>query len=515
MADTGLLPDQKSRTYLTFMRPASQVRGTDPDSPDYASDDTEMMRDRSWLCRVFAEGVPAVQDNVKSLLPQYTNEEEEDYKMRISFSSFRNYYSQACGSILGKVFAQPPQLKDDVPTSIADELEDADMNGNHWTVCARSLMECALNEGMSWLIVDYVSVPPENVGSLTLAEEKALGLRPYWVVVPQHRVLGIEYEYSNGVFKLTQFRYRESVREKSGKFGEKCVEQIRVISPSESVVYVQTENGREKGKWTIKQGGVSINTLGMVPAIPLNLCARSRYTATPPLENLAYMNLEHFQIRSDQRRALAVASFPILVSTGVQSQSVVKIGPMTSINLEDPQADMKWVESDGVHLKAGAEELHKLESDMRTFGLSFENPQMYATATGRNIDASDAIAPIQFWAILLKDVLEQALRIHATWKKLPEGGSVDVNTSFLKNMLSIEGLKLLLEALKEGALSPEGFLQRMKEYGLLSDDFDPKKDMEAAIAAIKKKMKAMPVPATKPGAPSNDQPGGSPPPTPA
>lgn len=509
MADTGVIPDANVRTHLTFMRPSSQSVGADPDQPDYVSSDCEDMNRRSWLCRTFAEGTPAIETSLDTLLPKYTNEDDEDYRLRKKFASFRNFYAQACSSILGKMFAQPPQLKSDVPEVIAQELEDADLNGNHWTVVARSLTEAALNEGLSWIMVDFQNVRDVagvDAENLTLEDEKKLGLRPYWVVIPQHQVLGVEYSYHGGIYRLTQFRYWTLINRKSGKFGEEWVTQIRVVEPGSIAVYeLGTKKKRGKFQWEVVD--LIVSTLNEVPVIPLNLNPKSRFTAVPPLENLAYMNLEHFQIRSDQRRSLSVASFPVLVSSGVQSTNTVKIGPMTSINFEDASAKMEWCESNGVHLKAGADELNKLECDMRTFGLSFENPQMYATATGRNIDASDAIAPIQFWAILLKDVLELALALQARWKKLPSGGSVDVNTSFLKNMLTVEGLKLLVEALKEGAISRGGFLQRMKEYGLLSDDFDVDSDLKDAIkdAEERAKLKAK-------EAPPKPAPGAEPPP---
>jgi hypothetical protein len=221
--------------------------------------------------------------------------------------------------------------------------------------------------------------------------------------------------------------------------------------------------------------------------VHLNLKKRGQYLATPLLENLAYMSIEHFQVRSDQRRALAVASFPILASFGVEKSSgPVRIGPMTSLAFEDHQAKITWVESQGVHLKAGRQELIDLETQMRTFGLSFENPQMYATATGRNIDASDAVAPIIRWAFRMRDAVNTALWFHAKWRKVREGGTVDVNTTFLRNMITVEGLKLLLEALKAGKMTPKAFLERMKDYGLLSDDFDVESEVGDVEAAAEK-----------------------------
>lgn len=462
------IPDLPPTT-LTFMGPRRDYK-VSPDDPSFVSAASDYMRRRSKLCRDLRGGTAEMikPGNVEEYLPQYEGETTEDYKDRIGFASLRNFYAQAVSTILGKMFAQPPKLNDDVPDPLKEDLKDADLNGNDWTIVAEKLVDPALDEGISWLMVDYHDVP--SAGNLSLADEARLGVRPYWIVIPQSNVLGVRYSFTNGIFQISQFRYWTCITEDQGEFGEYYKEQIRVVEPHRIRIFERDETN----KWVQTADGDKPNTLGEVPICPLNLKEDgNHYNALPPLEDLAYMNLEHFQIRSDQRRALSVASFPILAQYGVDVKAgSVKIGPMSSVAFEDEKAKMEWVESQGIHLLAGDRELMRLEGHMRTFGLSFENPQMYATATGRNIDASDAIAPIQRWAFRLRDTINYALYFHAKWRKIKDGGTVNVNTSFLKNSLTVEGLKLLVEALKIGKITPEAFLERMKDYGILGDDFD-------------------------------------------
>lgn len=462
---------------LTFMGPRT-VTGANSDSPAYVSSDCDWMERRSRICRDLRAGTARMLVKADQYLPKYPTEDPDDYRMRLQFASLRNYYSQAVNSIIGKLFTQPPTLNDDVPAVIAGHLNDADLNGNHWTIVAEKYMDAALDEGLSWLVIDYHTVPQVAEGrETTLRDEQEMGVRPYWVVIPQHRVLGVKYKHENGRYTITQFRFWTQVVEDDGEFGEKMVDEIRVIEPNDFRTYRQADDGN----WVLT-GGLKPNTLGMVAAVSLNLNETGHFRATPPLENLAFMNLEHFQIRSDQRRALSVASFPILATFGVDAKSgATRIGPLTSLAFEEEKANIKWVESNGVHLRAGADELERLEVHMRTFGLSFENPGMYATATGRNIDASDAVAPIVRWAYRLRDAINSALWYHAKWMRMASGGTIDVNTTFLRNMITVEGLKLLLEALKVGKLSPEAFLNRMKDYGLLGDDFDTQAEVDKQV----------------------------------
>ena len=485
---------------LTIMTPITRARETDSNSPAFVTDECEAMYRRSQLCRDLRGGHVSMMARAETYLPQYEGEHEEDYKERLKFASLRNFYAQAVSTIIGKMFAQPPKLNTDVPKPILNDLKDADLNGNDWTVVAEEFVNYALDEGVSWILVDYHTVP--DAGSLTLEDEMKMGVRPYWVVIPQHQVLGVRYTQYNGVYIITQFRYSYSVMEADGEFGEKCVDKIRVVETNRYRTYTKDD---KTGDWV--QDGLDMpNTLGMVPAVALCLDKKGTFLSAPPLENLAYMNLEHFQIRTDQRRSLSVASYPILAQYGVDAKAgVARIGPMTSIAFEDPNARMTWVESQGVHLMAGDRELVRLESQMRTFGLSFENPGMYATATGRNIDASDSIAPIQRWAFRLRDVMNSVLWYMAKWRKLSEGGTVNVNTSFLKNFITVEELKLLVETLKEGAITKESFLSRMQDYGLLSNEMDINKevdDLAAAAERVLKEQQDLLKVAPKPGTPT-------------
>jgi hypothetical protein len=58
---------------------------------------------------------------------------------------------------------------------------------------------------------------------------------------------------------------------------------------------------------------------------------------TPPLEDLAHMNLEHYQLRSDQRNALTVASFPMLALYGwnKDNEGEIDIGPRKAFIFDD------------------------------------------------------------------------------------------------------------------------------------------------------------------------------------
>lgn len=469
--DASLGPWRATRSSYT-----SAYTDTDPNSPTYESYECFMMRKRSEICRDLRQGTSHIKSCASDYLPQYENEEDEDYKNRLKFASFYNFYNKAASSLLGKVFSKSPTLTDTVPQVIQGHCKDADLNGNDWTIVAEQFFSHAMDEGISWLLVDFHSKEDPEV-ELTLEQETELGVRPYWVVIPQHRVLGVDYAKNGEVYTITMFRYWATERIRDGEFGHKYVNRVYVYEPNRIRIFEENPDSKNKNeKWFLHKDQPI--TLGLVPATPLNLNPTGAFEALPPMEDLAEMNIEHFQIRSDQRRALSVASFPLLGVFGAKLDNAPRIGPMQAFTFENEKATMRWIESQGAHLRAGALELEVLEDKIRNFALSFESPGMYATATAVNVDTSDAVAPIIRWAYRLRDAMAQVLYYHAKWMKLGDGGAVDVDTSFIKSILTIEALKILVEALKEGSITKEGFLTRLKEYGLLGDRFDVKGEVE-------------------------------------
>lgn len=462
------------------MSKPSSIGLGDPDSPGYENEECLRMRMRSQTCRDLRLGTQHLYSRLDHYIPRYEHETAEDYHNRLKLKSFRNFYAKAASSILGKVFSKPPMLNDDVPERIREECKDADLNGNDWTIVAEDYFNNALDEGMAWLLVDYHSLG-NAVGDLTLEQERELGVRPYWVSIPQHRVLGVDYEKVGEVHAIKMFRYWAWERQRKGKFGFEYVFRIYVHEPNSVTVYERRGNDEKDLDYDLVE--TRVNTLGVVPVVPLNLDPVGPFEAKPPLEDLAEMNIEHLQLRSDQRRALSVSSWPVLAMFGAKAEGMARLGPMQAYIFEDPQADMKWIESGGKHLDAGRTEIKDLEDQIRNFALSFETPGMYATATAVNVDATDAVAPIIRWAFRMRDALAIALHYHAMWLRMSSGGTVNVDTSFIKSILTFEALKLLLEAYKSGSITRETFLGRMQEYGLLSDKFSVA-DEEAALKRL-------------------------------
>ncbi|TNE42530.1 MAG: DUF4055 domain-containing protein, partial [Alphaproteobacteria bacterium] len=222
-------------------------------------------------------------------------------------------------------------------------------------------------------------------------------------------------------------------------------------------------------KWIETASGE--NSLGRIPLVTLYTGRTGYLAAEPPLEDLAFLNLEHYQIRSDQRNALNVASFPILAASGYNPEidGPIEVGPNKVLTTSESEGRYYYVESSGAALEAGARELEALEKAMQLFGLQFETPKEAETATGRALDAADALSPLSAMAMNLEDSLNALLALFADWLDIPRSGSIGVSANFGAQKASGDELSFLLEARKLGDVSAEDLLREAKSRGLLSD----------------------------------------------
>lgn len=434
------------------------------------------MKVRRALPRVLMGGTPTIREKGKAYLPQQPAEDDNHYAQRLKNAVLRNYYRRTVETLTGKIFSKPVVFHS-VPEPLRRYLADnIDLTGRNLHSFARSAFRDALIDGISYVLVDF---PPSQDG-LSLAQEREKGNRPYCVQLESSKVIGWFTETVGEAEVLTEVRIREVYRRRStenGLYGEDEITRVRILRPGMWEVW---ETNGEAGWSMVGSGKFSLN---FIPLIPI-YTSRTRFMeAEPPLEDLAYMNLEHYQIRSDQRNALAVASWPLFAATGYDRDKDgerLVVGPNKALSSSDPNTKFYFVESAGNHLAAGDRELKNLEADMRLFGLQFEVDKATAeSATGRALDNAEGVAPLMAWALSLEDSLNTMLVYMGAWLGIDpqDVGTIEVNKDFGMSLKDQGEIEALLRSRQAGDISQETFLTELKRRGFFGDDFDVEVEM--------------------------------------
>ena len=413
----------------------------------------------AWeLVTALLGGTTAMRAAGKKYLPRHPAEEEDAYAFRLSVSTLYGAFAKTVTTMAGKPFAEPLQLGADMPPKLVEYCEDIDLEGRDLQAFAHTAFAAAMGYGLTHILVDY----PRAEGTQTLAEQRAIGARPYFVHILAPQVLGWRAERINGVHTLTQLRFVECVSEPDGEWGESTVEQVRVLEPGAWRIYRKSE----KGEWFLHEEGTS--TLGVIPLVTIYTGRTGFMTARPPLMDLAHLNVEHWQSASDQQNILRVARVPILLGAGFEDGAAIKIGATSAVQAPSSDAKLMFVEHSGKAIEAGRQSLQDLEERMSVMGAELLVSQPgQKTATESATDTAESNAPLSAMARNLEDAIEQALDLAAKWEGLDRGGEIELYDGFAG--LEAFDIPSLLNAKKIGVLSAETVFAELQRRGLIDD----------------------------------------------
>lgn len=427
-------------------------------------------------------GTKAMRAAGQLFLPKFPNEADQDYKDRLNRSTLLPAYSETIQNNTGRVFAEPISLNADVPEEIASYTQNIDLQGNNLQVWSQSFFSNGLDKGLCHVLVDYPPTVDEEGRQLypTKDAEIKASVRPYAVIIRPGQVLGWLSEVENGAEVLTQFRYMESVTEKDpeNEFNVRCVEQIRVLEPGSWRTFRKQRGADNKDTWVENASGTT--SLNVIPLVTFYTKRTGFMTATPPLMEVAHLNVKHWQSQSDQDNILHVARVPMLAIIGVDAPAQdgmpaneVTIGTNAATYLP-PQGDMKFVEHSGKAIEAGQNSLDKLEDQMRMAGAKLLQREKQATKTAAQAEeeAAQELSPLETMAGSFEDAIDQVLQFFADWMKVAEGGHVEVNGNFDVDYAPETTLPLLKAMTDSSYLSQETLFHEVQRRGVINGDLD-------------------------------------------
>ena len=437
-----------------------------------------LSRAPTWrMIEALRGGTAAMRGAGETYLPKFKSEEQKNYERRLRMSKLFDAFEQTVTDLVGLPFAKPITVGEEVPPRLKDLLSDIDDKGRDVSVFAREVFEEGLAKGSDHILVDLPPLPEREAGAVvTLADENRR--RPVWIHVRPEQLLDARQSTVDGIKRFTHVRILETGTEYNG-YEEVQVECIREIEPGRFTVWKL-----DKGKWGVETTGpYDLDYVALAPFLAGK--KRGVFTARPPLENLAYQNIAHWQSASDQQNILSASRFAIFVVIGADEgeDGQLALGPNTHLRLPK-EGDAKFVEHSGAAIEAGAKDLETLKAEMAVAGtqLLVKRPGT-RTATEREIDAVEEQSELQAITIDFNETLNLAMKYTADFMNLKSGGSLSVNNIFgVKwNARSIKEVVLKLRSLDD--ISLKDAYSELKKAGLLSEKFDIEAAAERAVEA--------------------------------
>jgi hypothetical protein len=286
-------------------------------------------------------------------------------------------------------------LGDDVPAPIVAHLENIDNAGTHFDVFASEVFSDALTAGHNGILVEY----PKTGGTQTAATERSGEARPYWVPICKDNIVSWRTEVIAGKTMLTQIVFKECTDVPAGVFVDQEITVYRVLfrDVDGSIRGVLLQVNKDK-KIVTELDAWDYPTQDEIPFAEITTSGReSILVSKPPLLDLAYKNVEHYQLTSDRSNSAHKTCVPIWVETGIdpepdgQTQPIV-IGPNSARRFTNPAAKAGYESHDGAAIGEITSMVAELKADMAVLGLSMLAPdtRKAETAAAKRMDKASS-----------------------------------------------------------------------------------------------------------------------------
>jgi len=399
-------------------------------------------------------------------LPKEPREGTGAYNNRLRRTVLYNAYKRTVQVLSGLPFDRAVVV-DNVPDQLSYIEEDCDSDGTDLTDFANTLLtDCVGPFGKSHFYVDM----PRIEERVTLADQTNYKIRPYFTHICPKNLISWDSKKIGGKDVLTRIRIKEEVYESDGEWGYEEVEQVRVIYPDRHEIHREGK----KDEWEIVDSYP--NELGYIALVTVYGNKTGFMTSEPPLEDLAWLNLRHYQKLSDLDNIEHVANVPVLFGAGFAQGELdgAEIGPNRAITATDPSATLQYVEHSGAAINASQKSIKDLEERMASLGsdLIIRKSVDRQTLGARKIDQSESISLLQIMINNVETALQQGYQIAGEWLNLEVD---DVVVTIADNLDTPDGpntVDILAQFLIDNqGITVEQAVKEMKRRGVLSDRF--------------------------------------------
>ncbi len=395
-------------------------------------------------------------------LPQEPRERDDSYDRRLSTSICPPFYQRLERMLAGMLTRKPVRLND-TSDQIREQLFNVDLAGADLNVWTYETARKMIRYGHVGVLVDA----PRDGG------------RPYWSSYTPRDILGYRTEIIEGEQRLTQLRLCDKVTVPDGDYGEKQVEQVRVLTPGEFKIF---EKDEERGEFIVVDEGKT-----GLKRIPFSVAYANKVNtleSRPPLEDIANLNLKAYQVQSDLDNQLHISAVPMLAFFGFPAAAEeVTAGPGEAIAFPaDGRAEYIAPSSDA--FASLFQRLDQIEKQINELGLSAVLGQKLSaeTAEAKRLNRSQGDSTMMVIAQNMQDMIDNCLQYHAEFLGDRQPGSSYVNRDFLGTRLEPQEIQALLQLYTAGTITQETLLMQLSEGEVLGDDFDVDNELEATQA---------------------------------
>jgi hypothetical protein len=360
------------------------------------------------------------------------------------------------------------------PPSLAAHEQNVDLQGSSvqsfWNHCD----EYAIRDGGVFIMVDMM---PDGEANNFLDQQRD-GRHPYLIMVERKDVINWSVEYKNGreFIHHATIRQIKSIPAPSG-YGTVIEPIYYVLKPGQVETYRME---KKDGKWLqIKIGSPVLTTLPVVPLVWYGSSTSKFAQGDLPMNGLAELSIQHYQMRSDLQELLHKCAMPVPVRKGAPTgpdgrPAPLVLGPNTAVDLPGEGGEFGFAEPTGKSLERHQAEIQHIEMLMDRSGLNFLYGANIKTATEASLRASQVASQVAALVRNKTSSFNTVMRLWAAYageleSLTPESG-IALNDSLINRPLDPSGMAQLVNLFNSEILSHETILGELQRGGVLDPD---------------------------------------------
>lgn len=418
---------------------------------------------------------------IKEHIPQDYKEHPESYDVRKTraMTCFEPFYSHYVDIIVGTALRKGIILPVKCPEEWERFFENVNLEGKSITSFAKTLFTEALNGGVAGLMADF-----PRVETTDKAEQRRMGLRPYFTIIKVDDILDCRHENGpitiNGVTsyetKVTYLRIKSEIRKSSdtNEHYEEVVPTVVVYDiPEEGSnvrvrVYEKKTSGGSDG-YILPNGNTAYLSINYIPFVP---CYGGREEAfcraRPLLFDIARLNLHHWAISADFKETIHLNSSPILTGTGVRPDEDIYLGSGRSLFSQNESARFNMLSPGMDGAETTLKELKRIENSMDRLAAIAMAPGKSQVESGfaKLMDRSQSDSQLSILIGSLQDCFNRALwyasgYLADTYPPI----KISISKNFIPAKLHSQQVMAIGSLYKDAEAIPIGTFLRMLEAG--------------------------------------------------
>jgi len=357
-----------------------------------------------------------------------------------------------------------------------------DLQGSSIQSFLTMIDEVALRDGGTFVMVDMM---PDN-GSDNFFDQINDGRHPYLISIKRADVINWQVSYEKGRETIERVTVRQlrAIQDPEAAYGSRVEPIYYVLTPGKVESYRVVKNG--PSRWENQKVDEVSTSMPVIPLVWYGATTSRFAQGDLPMDGLADLSIQHFQMRSDLQELLHKCAMPVPVRKGAPMVDGVAapliLGPNTAVDLDAEGGDFSFAEPSGKSLERHQDEIKHVEELMDRSSLNFLYGANVKTATEASLRASQVASSVSALIRNKTSMFGTVLRLWAWYageqSQVTKESGIAINDSLINKPLGASEMAQLVNLYTNDLLSKRTVLDELQRGGVLDPDLNIEKEME-------------------------------------